>query len=60
LTTRQELAQIIVQQILRDLRDRKGFRHLLESIELEDEETYQEIVTSLVSIVENNIIHWEN
>ena len=60
MTTRQELAQIIVQQILRDLRDRKGFRHLLESIELEDEETYQEIVTSLVSIVENNIIHWEN
>ena len=60
MTTRQELAQIIVQQILRDLRDRKGFRHLLESIELEDEETYQEIVTDLTSIVENNIIHWEN
>jgi len=60
MTTRQELAQIIVQQILKDLRDRKGFRHLLESIELEDEETYQEIVTTLVSIVENNIIHWKN
>ena len=60
MTTRQELAQVIVQQILKDLGDRRGFRHLLESIELGDNETYQEIVTTLVSIVENNIIHWEN
>jgi hypothetical protein len=58
--TRQELAQTITQRILKNLSDRRGFRHLLESIELEDSETYQEIVTDITSIIENAIIHWEN
>lgn len=53
--TTQELAQLIVQQMLHELRGRRGFRHLLESIELEDSETYQEIITNLVSIIEKNI-----
>lgn len=59
MSTRQERAQIIVQKILEDLRDRKGFKHLLESIELEDEETYQEIVATLVTITENEIALWD-
>lgn len=37
----------IVEIILKDLSDRRGFRHLLESIELEDPETYQEIISTL-------------
>ena len=53
--TNQELAQTIVQKILENLKDRRGFRHLLESIELENPEIYQEIVTDLVSITENTM-----
>jgi hypothetical protein len=54
--TRQELAQLIVSKILEDLKDRRGFRHLLESIELEDEETYKEIQQSLINKVEDTLL----
>lgn len=45
------VAQSIVDEILNDLRDRRGFRHLLESIELEDPQTYNEIRDTLVNKV---------
>jgi len=59
MSTRQERAQIIVQKILENLRDRQGFKHLLESIELEDEDTYNELVATLVDITENEIDLWD-
>lgn len=41
------VATDIVIKVLENLKDRRGFRHLLESIELEDEETFKEILDSL-------------
>jgi len=37
----------IVEVVLKNLKARKGFQHLLESIEMEDDETYQEIKKEL-------------
>lgn len=51
-----ELATIIVNLIITDLRDRRGFKFLLESIELEDKETYDEIIATLLQITENMLI----
>lgn len=58
--TRADLAQNITQQILKNLEGRSGFKHLIESIRLEDEETYMEIINDIADVIENAIIHWEN
>lgn len=53
--TKQHTAQVIVSKILENLRDRRGFKHLLESIEMEDPETYAEIQYDLINIVEKEL-----
>jgi hypothetical protein len=37
----------IVDAVLANFKDRRGFRHLLESIELEDEDTFNDIRNTL-------------
>ena len=58
--TREQLAKFIVKKQLENLKDRRGFRHLIEEIELDDKETYDEIVDTLEDIVVKAIIYNEN
>jgi len=44
------IANDIIDEIIKDLRDRRGFRHLLESIEMEDPDTYKDIHDTLAHI----------
>jgi hypothetical protein len=47
-------AEEIVKLILKNLKGRSGIGDILESIEYDDEETYEEIINSLVEIIIEN------
>jgi len=49
--TNRALAEIIVKEILYNLKDRRGFRHLLEEIAM-DNETDTEMKLTLISVTE--------
>lgn len=51
MTKREELAKTIVSKILENLHDRRGFKYLLDDIEIEDPDTYTEIKDQLEAIV---------
>lgn len=51
------LARASAEAILKELKRRSGFRHLIKSIELEDNETYLEIKEEIAEIISS---HYEN
>lgn len=48
----------IVDAIIRDLKDRRGFRHLWEDIEIEDEEIAEEIRNTWIKLAEEELKRW--
>lgn len=52
MSTQHNIASKVVVEVLKNFRDRRGFRHLLDSLQVEDEDTYKEIVDSLVEGVQ--------
>ncbi len=41
------VVEVVLEGVMDELRGRRGFRHLLEKIEIEDPETYQELTEAL-------------
>lgn len=55
MNAREHQARAAVDRILESLKDRSGFGDLIEGIELEDPDTYEEIKASLARIVLDEI-----